>query len=33
LWGDDLIPEISETVGGAYVIEQAMDDDVVTFTY
>ena len=33
LWGDDLIPEITETVGGAYVIEQAMDDDVVTFTY
>ena len=33
LWGDDLIPEISETVGGAYVIEQAMDEDVVTFTY
>jgi predicted peroxiredoxin len=33
LWGDDLIPEIDETVGGAYVIEQAMDDEVVTFTY
>lgn len=33
LWGDDLIPEIEETVGGAYVIEQAMDEDVVTFTY
>jgi uncharacterized protein len=33
LWGDDLIPEISETVGGAYVISQAMDDDTVTFTY
>lgn len=33
LWGDDLIPEISEIVGGAYVVEQAMDDDVVTFTY
>jgi uncharacterized protein len=33
LWGDDLIPEVDETVGGAYVIEQAMDDDVVTFTY
>lgn len=33
LWGDDLIPEITETVGGAYIIEQAMDDDVVTFTY
>jgi len=33
LWGNDLIPEIEETVGGAYVISQAMDDDVVTFTY
>ncbi len=33
LWGHDLIPEIDETVGGAYVIERAMDDDVVTFTY
>ena len=33
LWGEDLIPEIEETVGGAYVIEQAMEDDVVTFTY
>ena len=33
LWGEDLIPEIEETVGGAYVISQAMDDEVVTFTY
>ena len=33
LWGVDLIPEISETVGGAYVISEAMDDDTVTFTY
>ncbi len=33
LWGSDLIPEISETVGGAYIISQAMDDNVVTFTY
>lgn len=33
LWGDNLIPEISETVGGAYVISRAMEDDVVTFTY
>jgi len=32
-WGDDLIPEISETVGGAYVISEAMDGDTVTFTY
>jgi predicted peroxiredoxin len=33
LWGDDLIPLIDETVGGAYLIQQAMDDRVVTFTY
>ena len=33
LWGEDLIPEVDETVGGAYVISQAMDDNVVTFTY
>lgn len=33
LWGEDLIPEIEETVGGAYVIGEAMDDDTVTFTY
>ncbi len=33
LWGDDLIPEIVETVGGAYLISEAMDDDTVTLTY
>jgi len=33
LWGDDLIPEIDETVGGAYVISEAMADGTVTFTY
>ncbi len=33
LWGDDLIPEITETVGGAYLISEAMDDNTVTFTY
>lgn len=33
LWGNELIPEVEETVGGAYVIQQAMDDRVVTFTY
>jgi predicted peroxiredoxin len=32
-WGDDLIPEIEETVGGAYLISEAMDDATVTFTY
>ena len=33
LWGEDLIPEITETIGGAYVISEAMDDNTVTFTY
>jgi len=33
LWGDNLIPEIEETVGQAYIISEAMDDDTVTFTY
>ena len=33
LWGKDLIPEIEETVGGAYVISEAMDENTVTFTY
>jgi predicted peroxiredoxin len=33
LWGQDLIPEVEETVGGAYVISRAMDDNTVTFTY
>ncbi|MBU1192303.1 MAG: peroxiredoxin [Gammaproteobacteria bacterium] len=32
-WGDDLIPEIFEIVGEAYVISEAMNDDTVTFTY
>lgn len=33
LWGDDVIDEIDETVGGAYIIAEAMDSSVVTFTY
>jgi predicted peroxiredoxin len=33
LWGDDMIPEICETVGAAYIISEAMDDGAVTFTY
>ena len=33
LWGDNIISEVCETVGGAYVISEAMDDDTVTFTY
>lgn len=33
LWGKDLIPEITQTVGSAYLISEAMNDDTVTFTY
>lgn len=33
MWGNELIPEIEDTVGGAYVISEAMDDATVTFTY
>jgi uncharacterized protein len=29
----DLIPQIAEVVGEAYVISEAMNDDTVTFTY
>ena len=32
-WGDEVIPEVEETVGGAYIISEAMDDETVTFTY
>lgn len=32
-WGDQLIPEIEETVGGAYLVSEAMDGDTVTLTY
>jgi len=33
IYGDDLIAEIDESVGSAYVVSEAMDDDTVTFTY
>ncbi len=33
LWGENLIEEIEETVGAAYVVAEAMEDDTVTFTY
>lgn len=33
IWGNDLIPEVEETVGGAYIISEAMDDDTVVLTY
>ena len=32
-WGKEMIPEIEETVGGAYIISEAMDSGTVTFTY
>lgn len=31
--GDALISEIEEKVGAAYVIDEAMDENTVTFTY
>jgi predicted peroxiredoxin len=33
IWGNDLIAEIEEVVGGSYLIIAAMDDNTVTFTY
>lgn len=33
IWGDDLIPEVTETIGSAYIISEAMSDGTVTFTY
>lgn len=30
---EELIPEIEETVGGAYIVSEAMDDKTVTLTY
>lgn len=33
IYGDDLIAEIEESVGSAYVVSEAMDDETVTFTY
>ncbi len=32
-WGDQLIEEIAEVVGIAYVISGAMDEETVTLTY
>jgi predicted peroxiredoxin len=32
-WGRDLIAEVSDIVGGAYIVSEAMDDDTVAFTY
>ncbi len=33
MWGSELIAEVDETIGTAYIIEEAMNDDTVTFTY
>lgn len=33
IYGDDLIDEIDESVGSAYVVSEAMDNDTITFTY
>jgi predicted peroxiredoxin len=33
IWAEDLIPEIDESVGTGYVVEEAMDNDTITFTY
>lgn len=32
-WEDELIPEIDEIIGSAYLISEAMSDGTVTFTY
>ena len=32
-WGDEIISEVGEKVGAAYVINEAMDENTVTFTY
>jgi predicted peroxiredoxin len=32
-WSDELIAEIDESVGDAYLISEAMDDATVTFSY
>lgn len=31
--GEDLIAEVEEKVGAAYVINEAMDENTITFTY
>ena len=33
MWGKELITEIDESIGAAYIIEEAMSDNTVTFTY
>ena len=31
--GEELIPEVDEKVGAAYVVDEAMDENTVIFTY
>ena len=33
LWGDDMIPEVQETVGGGYLIGEVMSERTATLTY
>ncbi len=33
MWGRELIGEIHETIGAAYVVEEAMHENTVTLTY
>lgn len=32
-WSDELIPEVEEVVGSAYIISEAMNEDTISFTY
>ena len=32
-WKDNLLAEINEVIGGAYIISEAMDADTTSFTY
>lgn len=31
--GEELIPEVEERIGAAYVIDEAMENNTITFTY
>ncbi|MBT5230301.1 MAG: peroxiredoxin [Methylococcales bacterium] len=33
LWGDDVISEVTEVIGAAYVISESMEGESVVFTY
>lgn len=32
-WSNELLPEIEEVVGSAYIISEAMNEDTTSFTY